>query len=122
MPFALIPEDFKLQKVTKAQERAVKSKRRHDSLIALIDNPGTVAALGTIVAATLIAPQVDKIIETLKEEGIAVSEDVVEKTKQSVSKTLRLNPLLFPADIGLSLAGKVDADIEKQLREILPFL
>ena len=52
MPFALIPDGFTLQKVTAAQERAVKSKRRQDDLIALINNPQTLAVLGTIIAVS----------------------------------------------------------------------
>ena len=49
MPFALIPDGFTIQKVTAAQERAVKSKRRQDDLIALINNPQTVAVIGTVL-------------------------------------------------------------------------
>ena len=66
MPFALIPDGFTIQKVTAAQERAVKSKRRQDDLIALINNPQTIAVLGTIIGGTLVATQVDGIIDSLK--------------------------------------------------------
>jgi hypothetical protein len=48
MPFALIPDGFTIQKVTAAQERAVKSKRRQDDLIAL----GIIRTAGIIDAET----------------------------------------------------------------------
>ena len=122
MPFALIPDGFTLQKVTAAQERAVKSKRRQDDLIALINNPQTIAVIGTIIGGALVATQVDNIISSLKESGVQISDDVVEKTKQTVSKTVALSPFVLPFDVGLGLAGKIDSDLEKQLRELIPGL
>ena len=49
MAFALIPDGFTIQKVTAAQERAVKSKATQDDLIALINNPQTIAVIGTVL-------------------------------------------------------------------------
>jgi len=123
MPFALIPDGFTLQKVTVAQERAVKSKRRQDDLIALINNPQTIAVIGTIIGGTLLGSQVDAIIKSLKEEGVVISDDVKEQTIQKVGKVIRLNPFIsLPADIALGLAGKVDPDFEERLKELIPGL
>jgi hypothetical protein len=36
MPYALIPKDYTLEKVTRAQEAAVRSKRRHDDVLAIL--------------------------------------------------------------------------------------
>ena len=127
MPFALIPDGFTIQKVTAAQERAVKSKRRQDDLIALINNPQTIAVIGTIIGGTLVATQVDGIIDSLKESGVQVSDDVVQATKEKVGSGLSLasratSPLL-PVDAALGImrtAGIIDSSIETQIRELIP--
>ena len=120
MPFALIPDGFTLQKVTAAQERAVFSKRRQDDLIALINNPQTIAIIGTIIGGTLLGSQVDAIIESLKEEGVVVTDDIKEQTKQKVGKIITLNPFIsLPGEIALGLAGKVDPEFEEKLMEFL---
>ena len=127
MPFALIPDGFTLQKVTAAQERAVKSKRRQDDLIALINNPQTVAVIGTIIGGTLVATQVDDIVNSLKESGVQISDDVVQATKEKVGSGLKLasravSPLA-PVDAALGavrIAGLIDAETETKIRELIP--
>ena len=88
MPFAMIPEGFKLQKVTKAQEKAVKDKRRHDDMVALLNNPtAATAIIAPIVAIATGAAGValvDLIVGLLKKEGATITEKAVEQTKQSV--------------------------------------
>ena len=59
MPYALIPEGFTLMKVTKAQEKAVKDKRRHDDVIAILNNPETITLIAGIISGGLL-------IQTLK--------------------------------------------------------
>ena len=76
MPFALIPEGFKLQKVTKAQERAVDAKRRHDDVIALLNNPETVSSAVTLVLAYLTAQATKSAIGELKDLGVTISDEV----------------------------------------------
>ena len=39
MPYALIPDGYSLKKVTKLQKQAVTDKRRHDNVVAFIENP-----------------------------------------------------------------------------------
>ena len=39
MPYALIPDGYSLEKVTKAQEQALKDKRRHDDVVTVLNNP-----------------------------------------------------------------------------------
>ena len=41
MPYALIPDGYSLKKVTKLQKQAISDKRRHDDLVALLNNPAT---------------------------------------------------------------------------------
>ena len=78
MPFAMIPEGFKLQKVTKAQEKAVKDKRRHDDMVALLNNPtAATAIIAPIVAIATGAAGValvDLIVGLLKKEGATITE------------------------------------------------
>jgi len=127
MPFALIPDGFTIQKVTAAQERAVKSKRRQDDLIALINNPQTIAVIGTVLGGALVATQVDGIIDSLKESGVQVSDDVIQATKQKLGSGLSLatratSPLL-PVDAALGIirtAGFIDAETETKIRELIP--
>jgi len=127
MPFALIPDGFTIQKVTAAQERAVKSKRRQDDIIALINNPQTIAVLGTIIGGTLVATQVDGIIDSLKESGVSISDDVIQATKEKVGSGLNLasravSPLA-PVDAALGIvrtAGLIDAETETRIRELIP--
>jgi len=76
LPFALIPEGFKLQKVTKAQERAVNEKRRHDDMIALLNNPETVSSAVTLVLAYLTAQASKTAVQELKDLGASISDDV----------------------------------------------
>ena len=127
MPFALIPDGFTIQKVTAAQERAVKSKRRQDDLIALINNPQTIAVLGTIIGGTLVATQVDDIIDSLKESGVQVSDDVIQATKDKLgsgfSLASRATSPLLPVDAALGIirtAGIIDSDTETRIRELIP--
>ena len=127
MPFALIPDGFTIQKVTAAQERAVKSKRRQDDLIALINNPQTIAVIGTVLGGALIATQVDGIIDSLKESGVEISEDVIQATKDKVGSGLNLatravSPLA-PVDAALGIirtAGLIDSETETKIRELIP--
>ena len=39
MPYALVPKDYTLKKVTTAQKAAVDAKRSHDNVMSLISNP-----------------------------------------------------------------------------------
>ena len=127
MPFALIPEGFKLQKVTKAQERAVKSKRRQDDIIALINNPQTLTVLTTAIGGVFIATQFDTILNLLKESGVNISDDIAQDVKEKVGSTSNLiaragSPLLpIDAAVGiLRTAGLIDSDTETKIRELIP--
>jgi hypothetical protein len=76
LPFALIPDGFKLQKVTKAQERAVNEKRRHDDMIALLNNPETVSSAVTLVLAYLTAQAGKSAVQELRDLGANITDDV----------------------------------------------
>ena len=83
MPYALVPRDYILKKVTKQQEAAVNSKRRHDDVKSFLENPTTpfliggalfTGVIGTIVAALikeLDIPSTPELVETLEDAAKA---------------------------------------------------
>ena len=102
MPYALIPEGFTLKKVTKAQEDAVKDKRRHDDVVALLNNESTfpiiVSGVVALVGGGLLANFIKELdIPTVSKEQIETA-----KTK-AFEITLATNPLT----LGPSLIDKV---------------
>ena len=76
MPFALIPDGFSLVKVTKAQEKAVSDKRRHDNVVALVNNPEIIKQIIITGTAYLIAKEGKQALLDLKNLGVNVSQDV----------------------------------------------
>jgi hypothetical protein len=76
MPFALIPDGFSLVKVTKAQEKAVKDKRRHDDTLAFISNPELLKQVIITGTAYLIAREGKQALLDLKNLGVNISEDI----------------------------------------------
>ena len=111
MPYALIPDGYNLKKVTRLQKDAVNSKRRHDNVEALLNNPNTPLVLGggALLAITpLLFNLFRKIIE---DEGINLLDADWEKIGLTWAKTLH--------PIGLSelLAEKVVG--EKRLSDFL---
>tara|TARA_Y100001938_G_C7916654_1_gene342266 strand:- start:334 stop:681 length:348 start_codon:yes stop_codon:yes gene_type:complete len=108
MPFALIPEGFKLQKVTKAQERAVNEKRRHDDMIALLNNPETVSSAVTLVIAYFTAKAGKDALDDLKDLGVNITQDV----EDAYTKKRTFVP---GQPIGVSLEQIVESGLEKLL-------
>ena len=88
MPYALIPDGYSLKKVTKLQEKAVKDKRRHDDVVALLNNDLAAAAIVTPLVAiasgalsTVIAKYV---LDKLKEEGVSIPEKAAKAVDKGV--------------------------------------
>ena len=105
MPFALIPEGFKLQKVTKAQERAVDAKRRHDDMIALLNNPQTISSAVTLILAYLTAQSGKTAVQELKDLGASISDEVEDAfTKKRT---------FGDAPVGVSIEQIVDEGIKR---------
>ena len=86
MPYALIPEGFKLEKVTRAQADAVNSKRRHDDVVALLNNTNTPLVIGGLVTAFFGARLAGDIISDLEEKVGGLSDDVKEGIVETVAK------------------------------------
>jgi len=86
MAYALIPEGFKLEKVTRAQADAVSAKRRHDDIVALLNNTNTPLVLGGLVTAFFGARLAGDIISDLEDKVGAVSDDIKEGIVDTVAK------------------------------------
>jgi len=86
MPYALIPDGFTLKQVTKLQKQAISDQRRHDDVIAILNNSQTPLVVAGIVTAFLAGRAADNIIENLAEAGETVSDKTKEVIKDSVAK------------------------------------
>jgi len=117
MGYALIPDGYSLEKVTKDQKQAVNEKRRHDDVLALLSNENAalgITALGAVLASgTLLA----LFMRLLKERITLSPEDEAELEKTFLDASILLlpiNPLVFaPA------AAKGTADrLSKWIRQL----
>ena len=108
MPFALIPDGFSLVKVTKAQEKAVSDKRRHDDVLAILNNDNTPLVIAGVVSAILIPVFSEEIAEKL---GAPV-EDVKEAVTEAITTGTLLGQI---GKLGKGFAGKVDLKRLSQL-------
>ena len=71
MPYALIPDGYSLKKVTKLQKQAVNEKRRHDNVMALLNNENTPLVVASIVTILLIPTLAKQLaLDTGVDEGI----------------------------------------------------
>jgi len=84
MPFALIPDGFSLKKVTKLQKQAINSQRRHDNVMAILENSQTPLVVAGIVTAFLAGRAADSLIDDLKEKG----ESLTTKGEQAIRDSL----------------------------------
>jgi predicted Zn-ribbon and HTH transcriptional regulator len=84
MPFALIPDGFTLKKVTKLQQQAINSKRRHDNVMAILENSQTPLVVAGIVTAFLAGRAADSLIDDIKATG----ESLTEKGEQAIRDSL----------------------------------
>ena len=85
MPYAFIPDGYSLKKVTKLQKEAVNAKRRHDDVVALLNNPNTPLVVGGLVTAFFGVKLAEDIIADLENRLGALSDDVKQGIKDTVS-------------------------------------
>jgi len=76
MSYALIPDGYSLKKVTKAQKQALNDKRRHDNVMAAINNPEIIKQIIITGTAFLIAREGKAALADLKDLGVNISKDV----------------------------------------------
>jgi len=76
MPYALIPDGYSLEKVTKAQEQALKDKRRHDDVVTVLNNPEIVKQIIITGFAFLAVREGKEALSDLKDLGVDITEDI----------------------------------------------
>jgi hypothetical protein len=86
MSYALIPDGYSLKKVTKAQKQAVIDKRRHDDVVALLNNPNTPIVVGGAVATVFAVKLANSIIAKIEETAGELADD----TKQAIREATRI--------------------------------
>ena len=101
MPYALIPDGYSLKQVTKLQKEAVDAKRRHDDIVALLNNPNTPVVVAGAVATFFGVRFASDVIEDLESKGVALTEDVKQKVRETIDKVNPLNVDLTKVAKGL---------------------
>jgi len=100
MPFALIPEGFKLQKVTKLQQQAIDKYNSNQNIEAFFEGPAsselvkTVAIVVTPIVLAVLAKrgyefaedEVKDILTAATEGVTGVGEDLVERIVSAISQ------------------------------------
>ena len=84
MPYALIPDGYTLKSVTKLQKQAINEQRRHDDVIAILENSQTPLVVAGIVTAFLAGRAADSIIDDIKATG----ESLTERGEQAIRDSL----------------------------------
>ena len=85
MPYALVPRDYILKKVTTAQKAAVDAKRSHENVIAFLENPTTPFLVGGALFTGIIGTIVAAVIAEL---DIPSSPELVEKLEGATKASL----------------------------------
>jgi hypothetical protein len=75
MAYALIPDGYTLKKVTKAQEAAVNANKRHDDVIALLNNPTTLPILGGMTLLLSLPVLLTVIFKALAKQDLGLPDD-----------------------------------------------
>ena len=119
MPYALIPDGYSLKKVTKLQKQAVNDKRRHDNVMAFINNPNTPTLIGGAGFLALSGILIDLLFGSLEKEGVILTDTQKTSLKKSFDISLLLNPVTGPALLGKKAAKSLldldFSDLEKRL-------
>jgi len=86
MPYVMIPDGFSLKKVTRAQKEAVNAKRRHDDVLAILNNDNTPLVVGGLVAGFFAVQTTNSVIASLEERLGALSDEVKQAVEEGVAK------------------------------------
>jgi len=86
MPYALIPDGYSLKKVTKLQKQAINNNRRHDNVMALLNNANTPLVVGGIVAGYFATQTTKEVIAALEAKLGALSQEVKDAVEEGVAR------------------------------------
>ena len=105
MPYALIPDGYSLKKVTKLQKQALNDKRRHDNVVAAINNPEIIKQLIIVVTGYLALKEAQDFWEYASEAGINITEEV--KNDYTRKRAVKGAP------VGVSIEQLVDEGLRR---------
>ena len=109
MPYALIPDGYSLKKVTKLQEQAVNSKRRHDNVQAFLENENAPLLIGAGALAVSLPLLIALFLEA-QEEALNVTLTDAQKTTLFNYANVSLGPIGIAQVLGRKVGkGLVDA-------------
>ena len=113
MPYALVPKDYTLKKVTTQQRAAVDAQRSHENVMALIDNPEIIKQLIIVATGYLALKEAQDIWEWLDQQGI--------KIKQEVKDDYTKKRSIPGAPVGVSIENLIKA-FPDEISKRVPFL
>jgi hypothetical protein len=105
MPYALIPDGYTLKKVTKLQKQALNDKRRHDNVVAFINNPELMKQIIITGVAFLAVREGQEVIDGLKEAGANISDTTISAYKKK-------------RDIGAPVSVSIEQLVDETLRRL----
>ena len=105
MPYALIPDGYTLKKVTKLQKQALNDKRRHDDVLAFLNNPELMKQIIITGAAFLAVREGQQVIDDLKEAGANISDATIDAYKKK-------------RDVGAPVGVSIEQIVDEGLRRL----
>lgn len=105
MPYALIPDGYTLKKVTKLQKQALNDKRRHDDVLAFINNPELMKQIIITGVAFLAVKEGQQVIDDLKEAGANISDATINAYKKK-------------RDVGAPVGISIDQVVDEALKRL----
>jgi hypothetical protein len=105
MPYALIPDGYSLKKVTKLQKQALNDKRRHDNVVAFINNPELMKQIIITGVAFLAVREGQEVIDGLKEAGANISDATIDAYKKK-------------RDVGAPVGVSIEQIVDEALKRI----
>jgi len=120
MAYALIPDGYSLKKVTKLQKQAVDDKRRHDDIVALLNNPNTPVVVGGAIATFFGVRFASDVIEDLEAKGLALTDDFKQKVREAVdaANPLNIDITKVAKGLGVDTGPAPSATLEELLVEV----
>ena len=125
MPYALIPEGYRLKKVTAAQKDAVNDLKRHEDVLAMLNNPEILTIVAGIATGALFAKAISEIDLPDVPNWPEIKEKVIEKGKQTSFAISPIGLTTMAARKGAQLGGlskEQIAEAEKKLLDLIPFI
>jgi len=121
--YALIPDGYTLKKVTKAQNDAVKDLKKHDDLIAILNNPQIISIVAGVATGAFLAKAITEIELPEVPNWEDIKPKVIEKSKQVSLLTNPFGIAYLGAKKGAELGGTSEEfdKAVKILKDLLPF-